>query len=1415
MPDVGVLNLQIQENSEGAIHGLDNLVGALERVKNAVSGGLKLTPVANGLKKLTDIVNENVSGSTIGRLGQLADELAKLKGLGNINIKINGGSSIETILDAVRNTQESMSGINTGFDDIGQRATSARDNVYGFNSAMRETAELMQNKAWGGGIDQFREMFEQYARIRAALSLPAGDQTGISTQVENGWTAWKEGAIEVEGTVSDAMDTVTARLGEPIQYLTGMSSQVENLNDYLGQTNDLMDEMTQKTSGMSSGQYANIPYTGGGVQEEIREVVAETREATKETKVYSETLQEAKSSAETYYASLEDAFNGIRHGKQIENDLMSKWLHGEGTANEQLYAIQQMMQMFGMTEDEVRNRLAELRGEIEQTTNAEKTLGAQTKELSDKAERASWTFSDLKNKIGDLKKGIGNLGLSKLISQFARIAKYRMLRAVLKHITAGFTEGVENVYNYSKYAKTDLAPSMDAAASSLLTMKNSIGAAVAPLLQSLVPVLQSVVNWFIELVNWVNQFIALLRGQSTWTRALPATTNAFDKQTKSAKKAGNAIKELLADWDELNIIQSQSNGSGSGSGLNPEDYLGMFEEVEKFDKGVRNVVDFIKDNFDDILGMAKKVGVALLGWKVSKAFSGLIGDLGVLLAAGATIDLTWEVTTMVDRQYMKTGDEGWLVADALTNLVGATLAGSMVATVLGGAAGLITAGFTLAVSAGISYGIAMESEDEDKKKALADLAIAKGVIGDILLAAGFGIVAGPPGIILGAALGGAMFVISAAVSMVVEQIETAEQIADKAFSETGEGGIPVAEVYGALQAKLDKYAENYNLTLKAFENVPTLKSELAEAFTTLDSMTALVTGENALTKEEADKFKEAWSTVFSAFEGITADSFSTVFTGLNSSLSSEIETIREKGKELRIELLKVQEGMTQAQAQFKVEMEELEGKIVSGTATEEELNRYFEYMEAVAKAAGKSTSALEEVVKEGKGIDFGDEEHVLENVNNFITNAAAAAKTDLDAIDEGVKADIEAIQTLRGIMEMQHTLGLIDDPTYELYSNIFSQTEQNIRDAAEQNKAGIQKTLTEAYSTVLQQAFQGLDKVLEGDGTNGPQYFDAAVYVMRYIAPVIEAIRAAGGEIDEEFASMLGIGANAQEVLRGLLDSNDENDLISWLQKYYAGEVEGAAEALKQTEPPVVEPEIEVKPEVKNISADQISDEIYEAIWDAAEAGTLSSDLIRELADKYGVDLQTVLDNIQPEYQLDETLVTLQKIVEEINKTDKLDLHLPQVKDDGATDKAAEAAGKYEEMARRIRAAFQSLDGLGFSMDLDGTNGSMHVNIPPVTMMATGGMPKSGDLVMANENGSFEMMGRMGSQPVVANNQQIVDGITQGVGNANEDVVSELRGLSTLMQRLLNKELVARAVPDSTWGHANKRSAEALDRVTG
>lgn len=103
----------------------------------------------------------------------------------------------------------------------------------------------------------------------------------------------------------------------------------------------------------------------------------------------------------------------------------------------------------------------------------------------------------------------------------------------------------------------------------------------------------------------------------------------------------------------------------------------------------------------------------------------------------------------------------------------------------------------------------------------------------------------------------------------------------------------------------------------------------------------------------------------------------------------------------------------------------------------------------------------------------------------------------------------------------------------------------------------------------------------------------------------------------------------------------------------------------------------------------------------------------------------------------------------------------------------------------------------------------------PVQQKASGGPIRSGDLVMANENGNIEMMGRMGNQPVVANNQQIVQGISSGVAQANGDVVGELRTLTGLMQRMLQKEFVAKAVPSSGWARMNDTSNAAYSNISG
>lgn len=70
---------------------------------------------------------------------------------------------------------------------------------------------------------------------------------------------------------------------------------------------------------------------------------------------------------------------------------------------------------------------------------------------------------------------------------------------------------------------------------------------------------------------------------------------------------------------------------------------------------------------------------------------------------------------------------------------------------------------------------------------------------------------------------------------------------------------------------------------------------------------------------------------------------------------------------------------------------------------------------------------------------------------------------------------------------------------------------------------------------------------------------------------------------------------------------------------------------------------------------------------------------------------------------------------------------------------------------------------------------SSHSSVP---QYATGGFPDEGELFMARENGIPELVGQWGSKTAVANNDQIIDGIKQGVYEAvlQANSMNESRG---------------------------------------
>lgn len=177
------------------------------------------------------------------------------------------------------------------------------------------------------------------------------------------------------------------------------------------------------------------------------------------------------------------------------------------------------------------------------------------------------------------------------LASIKRIAMYRAIRTAIKSVTEGFEEGRKNLYYYSQAVGTDFAPSMDKAATAALYLKNSIGAATAPLTNYLVPMIDKAVDHIVELINKFNELTAVLTKQSTWTAAVKYPTtwqDALDDAEKSAKK----LKSTMLGFDELNVIEPASAGV-KAKAFDMDDYSRMFKEMQTSATWQNQIPDFL------------------------------------------------------------------------------------------------------------------------------------------------------------------------------------------------------------------------------------------------------------------------------------------------------------------------------------------------------------------------------------------------------------------------------------------------------------------------------------------------------------------------------------------------------------------------------------------------------------------------------------------------------------------------------------------------------------------------------------------------------------------------------------------------------------------------------------------------------
>lgn len=166
--------------------------------------------------------------------------------------------------------------------------------------------------------------------------------------------------------------------------------------------------------------------------------------------------------------------------------------------------------------------------------------------------------------------------LSVVLDSLKRIAFYRLIRSAIKAIGQALQEGAENAYYFSQAIGGDLATALDAIASRNFTATNQLGAAWATLQQTLQPIILAIISLIQRLAEVLTQLFALLGGKSTYLKA----TDYAQKYATAAGKGAKATKEWknqLMGFDEINRLEEPSNNSGGG-GADIPDYGSMFEE---------------------------------------------------------------------------------------------------------------------------------------------------------------------------------------------------------------------------------------------------------------------------------------------------------------------------------------------------------------------------------------------------------------------------------------------------------------------------------------------------------------------------------------------------------------------------------------------------------------------------------------------------------------------------------------------------------------------------------------------------------------------------------------------------------------------------------------------------------------------
>ena len=223
-------------------------------------------------------------------------------------------------------------------------------------------------------------------------------------------------------------------------------------------------------------------------------------------------------------------------------------------------------------------------------------------------------LAKLKSAIGGVNKNMigSNLNFKKGFTTVLRYAfGIRSIFAAIRKLRSAIIEGVGNVEKYDMGFKD----AVEDFQLSLTTLKNAVGAAVAPIAQMVLPVITRIIDSITEAVNHVGMLTSALTGKQQYIKASKAQAKAYQQEEKAAKEA----QKTIAGFDDLTILQdnNEDNNGDKDKQENPG-----FETVP-IDNDAMNLADKLKDMWQkaDFTDLGR-----MLGEKIRDALNSIPWD---------------------------------------------------------------------------------------------------------------------------------------------------------------------------------------------------------------------------------------------------------------------------------------------------------------------------------------------------------------------------------------------------------------------------------------------------------------------------------------------------------------------------------------------------------------------------------------------------------------------------------------------------------------------------------------------------------------------------------------------------------------------------------------------------------------------